>query len=105
MEARQHHDLLRGQDVENAKWESTEQSAAYLLVDCGEGEWIALDRVETLLERLKKLVTKVRASLSIPRDGAVDVRFCRPREAEAHFLRLREPRICDHGRVASGSLR
>ena len=67
--------------------------------DC-EGKRITFDGVEPLIKRLEELVTKVVTSVAVPREYTLNVRFRRGREAEVHFLRVKESRTWDQGRAA-----
>ena len=100
VKAGQRHDFLLGHEVEDTVGKSTEQGPPYIAVDDREGERVALDGFETLIKCLKELVTKVVTSFSVPREDSLDLRLRCGREAEDHFLRARESRICDHGRAA-----
>ena len=74
-------------------------------MDDREGKRITLDSFKTLVKCVKKLVTKVVTSLSVPPENTLNVRFCCGREAEDHFLRANESRTCDQGLAARGSFR
>ena len=92
VKAGQRHDLVLGDDVEDTVGKSAEERPSNIAVDNREGKRIALDGFNTMIEGLKKLVTKLMTSFSIPRENPLDVRLCRGREAQGHFLRAKESR-------------
>jgi hypothetical protein len=52
VKACENHDVCAFDDVEHAIWKAPEECTADFAMDCGRGERIALDRLETPVERL-----------------------------------------------------
>ena len=105
VDAGEYHDFLFGHEVEDAIGESAEESTPNVAMDDCERKRVAFDGVEPLIKRLEELVTKVVTSVAVPRENTFDVRLRRGREAEVHFLRVKESRTSDQGRTALGSLK
>ncbi len=68
-------DICAFDDVEHAVREAPEKCAPDLAMDHGEGQRIALHGLETPVESLQELVTKVVTSLPVPRERVTDVGF------------------------------
>lgn len=105
MQTRQNHDVRPLDDVEDAVGKLPEESAPYFAMNCRKRKWIALDRLETLIDRGQELVTKFVTPFPVPGMGVADVRLGSVPEPETHFLRFSSSRTWGQPRVAPGSLR
>jgi hypothetical protein len=92
METPQDHQLGFGHDVEDAVGELAKKRPPDVAMHRRESQRVALDGLETLVERLQELITKVVTSPTVPGMSVANIGLGGVTEPEIHFLRFSSSR-------------